>query len=346
MELLDCIKRIPTCLERIVENYPKMKEQILEYIQDKDIQELVFVASGTSMNASKVTRYFSENICNIHVHTYYPNEFMNYFDHIKENTLYVFVSQGGSTKLVYDSLLKVKKKNCWTCSITENLDAPIALEAELSLEMGSDHEEYIYRTIGYSTTALTIALLETCLSKDEELEKKVIDDIYKAINNLDNIRTITKTWYKNNKFSLMKRNKVILAGAQSFHETANEADIKIMEMVPLMTRSFELEELIHGPQNAFDDQTIFFLLSDIDIDGEKVRKIAHFLKDEISFCAIVGNQQIDQKDLYFSLHSQYFTHLEEITAFQVIAYYMATDHGRDLSRKVNGHMDHYIKKTL
>ena len=346
MELLDCIKKIPTRLETILNNYDSLKDSILNYIQDKEIKEIVFVGSGTSMNACKVTRYFSENNCKIHVHFYYPNEFMNYFNYFNSNALYVFVSQGGSTKLVYDSLLKAKQYKCMTCSITENLDAPIALQADLKLPMGSIKEEFIYRTIGYSTTAATITLLETILSKNNELEKEVLIDLNKAINNLDEIRELTEKWYLNNKFSLMKRNKVILAGAHSFHEVANEADIKIMEMVPLMTRSFELEELIHGPQNAFDDNTIFFLLSDIEIDGDKVRKIASYLKNEIGYCAIVGNQSIDDKDLYFQLKSKYYTFLEEITPFQVIAYRMAIDHGRDLTRKVNGNMDKYITKIL
>lgn len=346
MELLDCIKRIPSRLENILNNYSNLKKQVLDFIGEKEIKELVFVASGTSMNACKVTRYFSENSCNLHVRFYYPNEFMNYFNYRNSDALYVFVSQGGATKLVYDSLLKAKEYGCMTCSITEKLDAPIAQKADLSLDMGSIKEEYIYRTIGYSTTSTTITLLETILSKNIELEKEILEDLKQATTNLDNIRELTEDWYLKHKFSLMRRNKVILAGAQNFHEVANEADIKIMEMVPLMTRSFELEELIHGPQNAFDDNTIFFLLVNKENDLEKAKRIANYLKNEIGFCAIIGNETIDYKDLYIPFNSKHFTFLEEITPFQIISYRMATDHGRDLTRKVNGNMDKYITKIL
>lgn len=345
MELLDCIKRIPSRLENILSNYESLKQDILNYIQDKNIKEIVFVGSGTSMNACKVTRYFSENECKLHTRFLYPNEFMNYFNYLNKEALYVFVSQGGATKLVYNSLLKAKQAGCMTCSITEKLDAPIALQADLRLPMGSIQEEFIYRTIGYSATSATIILLETILSKNNELEKEVIEDLIKASSNLDNIVELTEKWYIKHKFSLMRRNKVILAGAHSFHEVANEADIKIMEMVPLMTRSFELEELIHGPQNAFDDNTIYFLLAN-EYDTEKLKKIANYLKNEIGFCAIIGKEIIDYKDLYIPFKSKYFTFLEEITPFQVIAYKMAIDHGRDLTRKVNGNMDQYITKIL
>ena len=87
MELLDCIKRIPARLENIYNHYEDLKNQVLDYVKEKEIKELVFVASGTSMNACKVTRYFSENVCDIHVHFYYPNEFMNYFNYYNKDAL-------------------------------------------------------------------------------------------------------------------------------------------------------------------------------------------------------------------------------------------------------------------
>lgn len=349
MSLLDCIIRIPNCLYTIVDNYPKLVEKIQTYIKSNKIEELVFVASGSSMNACKVTKYFAENVCGLKVRCFYPNEFVNYENYHNDKALYIVVSQGGATKLVYDALTQIQDQNLLNCSITEKLDSPIAQKASLAIEMGSIDEEYMYRTIGYSTTVTTVLLIELCLGmingtvKDENKE---LADLKAAISNLDAIREATEKWYINNKFSLMRRSKAILAGAECFNETANEADIKLMEMVPMFTRSFELEELIHGPQNAFDDATLYFLLSDIKKDKEKVLRIAEFLKKEIGFCSIVGNQALDEKDLYFDLVSNNFTMLEEITAFQVLAYRLATDHGRDLKRGVNVSMLKYIKKTL
>ena len=351
MELIECIKRIPELLNNIVNNYENEKSRISNYIQDHKIKEIVFVASGTSMNSSKVTRYFASNGLGINVNCFYPNEFVNYFDYVNEDALYVVVSQGGSTKLVYDALNKIKANNLLNCSITEKLDSPIAKAASLSIEMGSVNEEFMYRTIGYSTTAVTCYLLEVAIAEingtiSKEKAQEYIEELKSAIDNLDNIRETTEKWYLNNKFSLMRRNKVILAGAQDFYETSNEADIKLMEMVPLMTRSFEMEELIHGPQNAFDDSTLFFILTNKDHDKEKAIHIAEFIKNEIGFGCLVGNNKIDDRDLYFELKSTNFTPIEEITAFQVIAYRMATDHGRDLARGVNTSINKYIKKTL
>lgn len=349
MSLLDCIARIPNNLEKIVSNYDQLSEKLRVYLENKQIEEIVFIASGSSMNASKVTKYFAENTCGLKPQYYFPNEFVNYKNEINPNALYIVVSQGGSTKLVYDALIKIQSKGLLNCSITEKLDSPIAQCASLALEMGSINEEYLYRTLGYSTTVTTNLLIELCIGKMNGFvqdEKKELDDLITAISNLDEIRFITEEWYKKNKFSLMRRTKAILAGAECFYETANEADIKLMEMVPMFTRSFELEELIHGPQNAFDDATLYFVLCDARKDKDKALNIAQFIKKEIGFCSIVGNQKIDEKDLFFQLKSNNFTMLEEITAFQVLAYYLAVDHGRDLKRGVNTSINKYIKKTL
>lgn len=44
---------------------------------------------------------------------------------------------------------------------------------------------------------------------------------------------------------------------------AQKAVIKLMEMIPLITNSLEIEELINGLQNCFHSKIGFFLLADI-----------------------------------------------------------------------------------
>lgn len=351
MSLLDCIVSIPDLLNNIVNNSEDIKNKIKDYIKDRKVKEIVFVASGTSLNASKVTRYFAKDECGFDVQCFYPNDFVNYTNYINTDAFYVFVSQGGATKLVYEALEKAKSNNLLHCTITESLDSPIAKASDLAIEMGSGKEPYLYRTIGYSCTVVTCWMIELALAQlvhnmSEVKVEEYKNDLLLAINNLNKITEVSTSWYNDNKFSLLRRPKAIIAGAHSFWEVANEADIKMMEMVPMFTRSFELEELIHGPQNAFDDDTLFFILSDLNYDAQKAINIAKFIKDEIGFCALVGNNTLDNRDLKIEFASKCFRVIEEITPFQIIAYHMATDKGRDLKRGVNASIANYIKKTL
>lgn len=350
--LMDCIERIPLKLEEIANKRDVRLSGLLEYLERKDeIDEIIFVASGTSYNSAFTIKSFCENVCGIRASLVYPNIFVNYTENLNPKALYVLISQGGSTRLVYEALEKVKKLGYLNCSITASLDCIIANHADVAIEMGCAHEEYNYRTLGYSTTVATLYMMCIDIARlykniTEEQVSELLKDFGNLYESLVEIKEKTLSWYYENKFSLMKRNKMMIAATNDLWPVAQESDIKVMEMVPMITRSFELEEFIHGPQNSFDDSTVFFILSRKGEDEEKAKAIAKFIKNEIGFCTIIGNSTMGERDLAINPRSKYFSTLEYITPMQVIAYKLADDHGRDLKRAVNAQVTKYITKTI
>ncbi len=348
--VMDCIERIPVKLTEMLKNRKGRFSDLRSYLVEKKVSKVIFIASGSSFNSANTTRYFYEKL-GFEVQFIFPNIFVNYSGKLDHDALYVVISQGGSTKLVYEALLKIKQENCLNCSITASLDCPIAKEANVAIEMGCDYEEFMYRTLGYSTTVMTcyqlaleIAVLNGTLN--EESMKEYENDFRNMIDNLKSIKQLTLEWYKKHRFSLMKKQEILFTGTNDLWAVSNEADIKVMEMVPMLTRSFELEEFIHGPQNAFNDQMAFFILGRSNEDAEKVNSIAEFLKNEIGFCCVIGDLGNDQRDLYFEVRSKWFSALEFVTVAQVLAYKLADDFGRDLLKPVNGCVKKYITKTL
>ena len=115
-------------------------------------------------------------------------------------------------------------------------------------------------------------------------------------------------------------------------------------MLPILTNSFELEELIHGPQNAFDTTMGYFIVSRDNEDVEKAKRITNFINEEISACYLIG----DNSDASFNVDpkSKYFSSLEYITFFQVLAYLLATDKGRDLTQGIYPQVVNYINKSI
>ena len=349
--LLNSIESIPNYLKKLVDENQQNFQEFETYINKQKITRIAFIASGSSYNAVFVLKGFSERCLGISCDYYYPNMFVNYSGQLDPNCLYVVISQGGSTKLVFEALNKIKENNLKNVALTSSFTSIISKTSDCPIEIGCGNEPYMYRTIGYSTSVVTSLLLMLKLAKsnnsiDQQKLDYYLSDLVKGINNLDKIVESTNNWYNENKFGLMKRSKVMLAGTNDLYAVAQEADIKIMEMVPMVTRSFELEEFIHGPQNAFDDDTIFFVLSRSSEDQEKAIAIAKFLKNEIGYCSIIGDYQIDQKDLNINPASKYFSFIEYITVFQTVGYHHATNHGRDLKRSVNSSINQYITKTL
>ncbi len=354
MSMLDTIEQIPIKLTKILNNKNHIYEKTHTYLVTRPpIKKITFIASGTSYNAAFTTKKFAEDFINIPVELIYPNIFVNYYnkDLLSKDTLYIFISQGGKTKLVYRALEIVKSKGFPNISITENLDAPIAMEADLAIEMGSENEAYMFRTLGYSTTSATLYWIYISLAKlfgnlNKEMEELFVNDYSKMIKNLSIIRKKTLDWYKQHKFTLMQKDHFIFSGTNDLWPVAQEADIKFMEMLPVMTNSFELEELIHGPQNAFDSTTGYFILNRKGEDTDKAKKIATFINQEITPCFTVGEETIADTDLQLDSISKYFSSLEYITVFQVLSYKLSTAKGRDLKKGVYPQVVNYIEKTL
>lgn len=349
--VLDCIMRIPEKLSLMQEQGEERFAAFSAYVKGKQFKELVFIASGSSYNSAFTARSFLERL-GFRVRFVYPNMFVHYHEELsKQDTLYIVISQGGSTKLVYEALQLIKEKGGYVCSITAELAAPIAREAGAAIAMGCDHEEFMYRTLGYSTTVASCWQLGLVLAEEQGMVTKEQKSKYEAmlsqtIAHLPKLWELILQWYEQHRFSLMHKAHMMFAGTNDLWPVCMEADIKVMEMVPLITRSFELEEFIHGPQNAFDDTSAYFLFARKGEDEEKVRSIARFLKKEIGFCCVVGNMGEDRRDFFFEEANSLFSALEYATFAQIIAYKLADDHGRDLSRPVNGSIKNYVTKTL
>ncbi len=352
--LLNSIEVIPEKLKKLCENRESIMGKLSGYVEDKEINRIVVVASGTSYNAAYTTKRFGEEILDLPVEIIYPNTFYNYYNQefLSSDVLYIFISQTGSTKLVHDSLVRVRDLGLMNVAITENDESFIASAASLSLNMGTDIEEYVYRTIGYSATCATMYLVYLSLLRlsgkgTEEVIEAYMADYMRAVEHLDGIVEGTHEWYEKHAAVIAGFDKFIFAGASDLLPVAMEADIKFMEMVPVFTNHFEMEELIHGPQNAFDKKIGYFLLAKTGIDEVKASHIAEFINTEIGHNAVlVGDKVLGDMDIFIDFASEHFYPLEIIAAFQVLAYRIAVDRGRDLRERINGSVNKYIQKSL
>ncbi|MEG0852589.1 MAG: sugar isomerase [Angelakisella sp.] len=351
-DLINCIDRIPEKLKEIHTNRDTTFGGLMDYLSSRQSpEELVFIASGSSYNGAFAVEQFAREQCGLKVSLVYPNIFVNYTHNLNNRALYIFISQTGFTKLVHEGIEKVQAGGCMNCAIAADSETPIAKKADVFIDMGCGHEEFMYRTVGYSATVATLYLMSIKIALQmgnisQSKAEEFYADFTKLPEGIAQTAAATEGWYKKNKFSLLRRNKMLLTATNDYWPVVQEADIKIMEMVPIMTRSFELEEFIHGPQNAFNDEMLFFILSKAGEDEQKVTAIANFLKSEIGFCSVVGACARDDKDLKLVPMSKYFSPLEMVTAFQLLAYHMATDKGRDLKRGVNTSITNYITKTI
>jgi glucosamine 6-phosphate synthetase-like amidotransferase/phosphosugar isomerase protein len=159
--LLDCIERVPSVLENILrrrqENFNPLFDTLGKGVYDLD--EIVFIGSGTSNTSAVTSKIFVEKAGGIKVSVVFPNDFCHNTYYYNPKALYVFTSQTGNSIVSRQAQRMMRDKGCQTVSVTESKETPIARESAVHIDMGCGKEEYPTRVIGYCASVFTHMLL-------------------------------------------------------------------------------------------------------------------------------------------------------------------------------------------
>lgn len=353
MELIDSIKEIPPRIDLIVKDFNSIYSQIEEYLKsfDSPLDEIIFIGSGTSYNAAFAIKNFVEKNLKIRVTLYYPNDFRQKKLIINKNAIYVLISQSGKTAVLKDCLEFLSSNHLIYITITSDDESILSKLSSLHINMRTEEEAHVFRTKGYSCTVVVCICLSLAISKltsrisNLELEE-YIQDLKKLPLSIQTIIDISTKWSVSNRSILDDKNCILVSGEGALWAVSQEASIKFMEMIPIISDSYEIEEFIHGPQNAFQSEILYILLYHQEYDSPRALKIHDFIKHEIGDCILIGNKTSEERDLEISFQSKYFYFLEAVSACQVLAYYFAKHRKRDLTKRINSVIDQYISKSL
>lgn len=339
--MLDCIRRVAPVTEQILKNYKQTIAPLTERLGEgiANIDEIVFIGSGTSSTCAMTSRGFVEKVSGLRTTVVVPSDFL--YNHYAYNSraLYIFTSQSGTSVLTRDCLRKAKALGGLTVGITESDSTPIAGEAELHIDMGCGKEEYGMRTIGYCASVLThmligmeLGLLNGNLRQDEY--DRYLADAAKLPDSHRVICDMTMEWFDRNKFQFMHSNTFTIYGSDSLWGVALEGALKIMETAKKISVGYELEEGLHGPTMAYDAGNCVISLNDGGHDDRKSLALGRFAKNEIGNGFVVGVNTVDDADLKLDIKGGEFRALEFAPVVEIIAYRMAIDFGFDLTKPV------------
>ena len=337
MTLIDCISAIPSKMQDFLHSFDLPKKELLGF------DEIVFIASGSSYNAAFLSSFFIREKLEIRTCCLWPNLFLQNPYIFSKKTLYVFISQSGKSKAVYEALKKLKEQGLVSVAITDDAGSKIAKTASFHVDLKIGGEPFVFRTIGYSQSVLACLMLALSM-KGKELE--FLDDLEVARTNLACLQKASSSWIEQGFIKAQNSRAVLFAAANSLYAVANEASIKFMEMLPVVSSSYEIEEFIHGPQNAFRDDLSFFILHKKGFDNGKSLQVARFLKSKFKEVALVGDEVLDNQDLKLEIKSKDFYFLEYVCASQVLAFHYARLKGRDLGQRINKDIDLFFNKSL
>ena len=281
--------RKQTSMEKEIFEQQSIVQRILDaYVENgdikidvpSDINDVVFVASGSSYHCARYAAELLGMIAHIDARAIYSSEFLlKYAFEDSKDVLYVFITQSGETTDTNSALEKAKEFGVKTLCITNREDSTIWNSSQYKISCLAGEEASIAATKSLTSQLLCATLLVLKLAQNKGF------DISHYIRDLNDISDVIAQAYELHpkikdfaKFVSKYKNIVIAADGASY-AIAKEASLKIKETSYINTCSYILGEFMHGH---------------VALLNNKRSLLIYILNDEISYNAIKNLNKIKE----------------------------------------------------
>lgn len=277
----DCIKE---CLKY---NIPEIKK-IADEIKERNIQNIIFAARGSSDHACKVAKYLFEIYTDKFVTigaestvTCYETK-ANY-----KNACVIGISQSGGAKDVYAMMEKCVNDGGLCISITNEPDCLMSKIGDYRLNNHCGEETSITAAKSYITQLTILTALVAYVSKDEEL-LQVIDELPEIVNyaySLENQVLNIIPAYRNT-------SQIMILGRGLLYGLVQESELKIQETCYLDARCYAASDYQHGPiATALRFVPTLFFIADQKTNQSIVDLHARLKKEKKIYSTIITNDE-------------------------------------------------------
>lgn len=317
--------------------------------QQRDVKKVYLLGSGTSYNAALAIRRYLEMYLPVEAEAMIPTVFTNY-TRINNNCIYrpdqvlvIGISQSGTSVSTIEAMKRAGREGYLTVAVTEAEDSLITKEVDLTVKLTCGKELIPVETRGYTVTLLQgyLTAVETafCLGRISEKERgEILDRTGHFLAQYDEILARAEVWYDSHKTEFLDMKKGVIASYGLNACTSIEAELKLNETFKKPMKAYEMEEMIHGPQMAFDEDTYVFLVASDEAEFERVALFKRFFEENriTEHVFIITNRQMElgEKDLFldFDIPAE-LSPLAFTLPFQVIAARNCIECGIDTSKR-------------
>lgn len=349
--LLEVINRLPQRSDALIDQREATLAELLKMLEGHpDLDQIVLCGSGSSFNEILTARGFIEKMTKLQTIAVLPNTLLHDSYVIRPQSLYLFVSQSGTSTLTNEAALLVKQAGAPVAAMSAFRDSDLPQNCGTFIEQGVGKEEYGCVTFGFDTGVLTLMLMGLELGKrrgtvsEAEYEKQLAD-AHRISTNHRKVSDLAMAWFDRNKEALMATQTFTLYGGGALQGIAAEGALKILEVGKRnVSVGYEIDDGMHGPTMGYTPLNCVIALNDGGVNEEKCRSLVRWDKEVMHNGYLFGVDPLDDKDLAFTPVSGDWQALEFAAAVQVLAYRLAADKGVDL-RDHSRHKEHQYFAT-
>lgn len=237
------------------ENIDKIKE-FCEVFRNKDINNVMVVARGSSDHVGVYLKYLFEIYCHIPVSFAAPSVVTKYNSYLNfKNTLVLGISQSGSGQDIFEFLKMANNNGALTASITNNTESICAKIAQYHFYLNLSKEEGLAATKTFISQIYIVLLLASNLCDDKQKFDfdNLCDLVQEVINNEKNIITIAKKCVNFKDCYLLSRGINYVSSL--------EGALKMQETTYIKAKGYASSDFYHGPMAIVDEEQNLLLLN-------------------------------------------------------------------------------------
>ncbi len=318
------VKEQPTTIKNTYDHKDSFTNKFYNIVDNVD--NIILLGSGTSYHAALMGETFLRRETQLNAYAYNASEFELTDIPKQGRTCFLFVSQSGETKDLYDIIVKLKKINSTFryMSVTNSYNSLIPRNCEFNLYLRMTKEMSVGSTKTFTASVVMLKMITYKI-------------IRKNINPIKNIsKEIEKTFECSSDIieSLIdvidNKNMIFLSSSVATNPIINEVNLKFQELCYVFSLASGAKNLKHGPLALLTKNTPVFFFAPTLKDYEKIMSVANEVKSRggynilITACNVTDN--VFDKTIKVA-SSEVFPNLMPLYPMQLLVYHYSMHRG-------------------
>jgi glucosamine--fructose-6-phosphate aminotransferase (isomerizing) len=345
-EIFEQPEVIKKCINEYVDKIRKEINIVNFPIDPKKITKVNLIACGTAYHACVLGKYWFEEFTNLDANVDVASEFRYRNNKIKDNELYIFVSQSGETADTIAALDFCKKNGAKTCSIVNVTESSLSRLSDLVLPIHVGPEVGVASTKAFTGQILVLLLF---ILKISRIRNEIKDDEYfDIVKDLENIHSDVSLILDKKKIidelanDFVNIRGSIFLGRGLSYPIALEGALKFKELTYLHADGYPAGEMKHGPLALIENGMPVVMIAPKDRYYEKsISNMQEVIARGGKILLI--SDHFEREDLHENIW--YEIKIPKINKFlspfltniplQLLAYYVALKKGHDIDKPRN-----------
>jgi len=329
-----------TMMGRVLEN--KIEFEELDADLFKNITNIKICACGTSYHSALTGAYLLERIAKIPCQVEIASEFRYKEPLLRNNTLFITISQSGETADTLEALKMAKRAGLKSLSICNVDNSSIVRESDRAILTRAGIEKGVASTKAFATQTMVLWMLTIYLA---QLQKTISDE--KLAEELDAMRHTPKSLLVTDKLHaklnrLSKRylhgHGFFFIGRDLFFPLALEGALKLKEISYLHAEGYPAGEMKHGPIALADAELFTVALMPKSLHYEKIKSNVEELCARDTTVLAISPEPFELADDF--IQTIYDTHpmlefFEMMVTTQILALEISIRLGKDVDMPRN-----------